>query len=76
MLGIIRDKKKSGVVKFVFWAIIAAFVGTIFLVWGQGGKIDEGQADVAAEVNGSPITSPTPPAPMPARSRSTRRPAR
>ena len=40
----------------MFWAIIAAFVGTIFLVWGKGS--DQGRADpaVAVTVNGTQIS--------------------
>jgi len=36
MLDLIRKKQKTIIVKVVFWAIIATFVGTIFLVWGKG----------------------------------------
>jgi peptidyl-prolyl cis-trans isomerase D len=38
MLDLIRKKQKSILVQVVFWTIIAAFVGTIFLVWGKGGS--------------------------------------
>lgn len=37
MLDLIRRQQKSVIIKVVFWAIIATFVGTIFLVWGKGG---------------------------------------
>ncbi len=57
MLDLIRKKQKTFLVKIVFWAIIATFVGTIFLVWGQGS--DNGAAgdpDTAATVNGTRIS--------------------
>jgi peptidyl-prolyl cis-trans isomerase D len=55
MLDLIRKKQKTVLLKFVFWAIIAAFVGTIFLVWGKGS--DQGGRDrtLAAMVNGTKI---------------------
>lgn len=55
MLGIIRQKQKSFFVQIVFWAIIATFVGTIFLVWGKGGETTANE-DYAAKVNGTPIS--------------------
>jgi len=57
MLDLIRKKQKTTLIKFVFWAIIATFVGTIFLVWGKGN--DRGSADgnsVAMTVNDTTIT--------------------
>ncbi|MFA5517598.1 MAG: SurA N-terminal domain-containing protein, partial [Desulfuromonadales bacterium] len=57
MLDLIRRKQKSILVKVVFWTIIAAFVGTIFLVWGKGA--DQGSAgdpETAATVNGTRIS--------------------
>ena len=36
MLDLIRKKQRSVLVKIVFWTIIAAFIGTIFLVWERG----------------------------------------
>jgi peptidyl-prolyl cis-trans isomerase D len=37
--------------------VIAAFIGTIFLVWGQGGRQRQAEGrDVAAWVNGQPIS--------------------
>jgi len=51
MLDLIRKKQKSIIVKVVFWAIIATFVGTIFLVWGKGSDRDQADATVAATVN-------------------------
>ena len=56
MLGIIRQKQKSFFVQIVFWAIIATFVGTIFLVWGKGDDATSSSEDFAAKVNGNPIT--------------------
>ena len=51
MLDLIRKKQKSAIVKFVFWAIIATFVGTIFLVWGKGRGKDGSDADYAVKVD-------------------------
>ncbi len=56
MLDLIRRKQKSVVVKIVFWVIIAAFVGTIFLVWGQGGRDSGADGDVAVKINGQRLT--------------------
>jgi len=55
MLDLIRKKQKSIIVKVVFWAIIATFVGTIFLVWGKGSDGDQADATVAATVNDTRI---------------------
>lgn len=55
MLGIIREKQKSFFVQIVFWAIIATFVGTIFLVWGKGEDTTSGE-DFAAKINDTPIS--------------------
>jgi peptidyl-prolyl cis-trans isomerase D len=55
MLGIIREKQKSFFVQIVFWAIIATFVGTIFLVWGKGDDTSSAE-DFAAKINGHPIS--------------------
>ena len=54
MLDLIRRKQKSLLVKVVFWTIIAAFIGTIFLVWGKGSESI--QTGVAAKINGTRIT--------------------
>ena len=51
MLDLIRKKQKSIIVKVVFWAIIATFVGTIFLVWGKGSDGDQQDTTVAVTVN-------------------------
>jgi peptidyl-prolyl cis-trans isomerase D len=55
MLDLIRKKQKTVIVKIVFWVIIAAFVGTIFLVWGKGSEGDGADNTVAATVNGDKI---------------------
>lgn len=55
MLDLIRRKQKTTIVKVVFWTIIAAFIGTIFLVWGKGTD-PQGRQTAAAEVNGEPIS--------------------
>ena len=54
MLNLIRTKQKSFIIKVVFWSIIAAFVGTIFLVWGKGSSGGGGSA-AAVTVNGQAI---------------------
>lgn len=51
MLDLIRKKQKSIIVKVVFWAIIATFVGTIFLVWGKGDEGDRQNPTVAVTIN-------------------------
>ncbi|HAD03448.1 MAG: hypothetical protein A2091_02400 [Desulfuromonadales bacterium GWD2_61_12] len=55
MLDLIRKKKKSVIIKIVFWSIIATFVGTIFLVWGKGDDAGQPTAAFAVEVNGDSI---------------------
>lgn len=55
MLGIIREKQKSIFVQIVFWAIIATFVGTIFLVWGKGDDTTATE-EFAAKINDTPIS--------------------
>jgi peptidyl-prolyl cis-trans isomerase D len=55
MLDLIRKKQKTFIVKFVFWVIIGAFIGTIFLVWGKGQEQEE-QLTVAARVNDTEIS--------------------
>ncbi|MCA1797383.1 MAG: SurA N-terminal domain-containing protein, partial [Geobacteraceae bacterium] len=55
MLDLIRKKQKTFIVQFVFWVIIAAFVGTIFLVWGKGQE-QQDQLTVAARVNDTKIS--------------------
>jgi peptidyl-prolyl cis-trans isomerase D len=56
MLDLIRKKKKSVIVKVVFWTIIAAFVGTIFLVWGKGSDQGGQGVSVAVTVNETRIS--------------------
>lgn len=58
MLDLIRKKQQSTIIKFVFWTIIAAFVGTIFLVWGKGsdGGAGGGDPTLAATVNKTKIS--------------------
>jgi len=56
MLDLIRKKQKTLLVRIVFWVIIAAFVGTIFLVWGRGSDDGGAQASIAAQVNGTEIS--------------------
>ncbi len=56
MLDLIRRKQKTGLVKLVFWAIIAAFVGTIFLVWGKGSDQGVTSNSVAATVGDTEIS--------------------
>jgi len=53
MLQILRDRASGLLVKSVLWALVIAFVGTIFLVWGYGS--DKREAPVA-QVAGTPIT--------------------
>lgn len=55
MLDLIRRKKKSVIIKVVFWSIIATFVGTIFLVWGKGSDDSQPTAAFAVEVNGDRV---------------------
>ena len=55
MLGIMRKYKESIVIKIVFVVIVLSFIGTIFLVWGKGGKgLDA--SGYAAKVNGAKIS--------------------
>ncbi|GMT41984.1 MAG: peptidylprolyl isomerase [bacterium] len=53
MLRIIRDNASGLMVKIILWGLVAAFVGTIFLVWGYG--TEPGQKP-AAKVGKSIIT--------------------
>ena len=43
MLRLLREQAKSWFIKAVLWAVVIAFVGTIFLVWGRGG--DKGRSE-------------------------------
>lgn len=58
MLDLIRKKQQTIIIKIVFWGIIAAFVGTIFLVWGKGSDGGPGGGDptIAATVNKTKIS--------------------
>lgn len=57
MLSLIRKKKESLIIKFVFTIIVLSFVGTIFLVWGQGSDgIGGGKGAYAAKVDGTRIS--------------------
>ncbi|MGA1845971.1 SurA N-terminal domain-containing protein [Deferribacter abyssi] len=47
MLRVFREKKR--LLSIFLWLVIAAFIGTIFLVWGMGGKTK--QANFAIKVN-------------------------
>ncbi|WP_305041723.1 SurA N-terminal domain-containing protein [Geoalkalibacter sp.] len=56
MLDFIRKKQKTLLVKLVFWTIIAAFVGTIFLVWGKGSDSVQDPAATALVINGEKLS--------------------
>lgn len=56
MLDLIRQKKQSVIIKFVFGIIVLSFVGTIFLVWGKGSDGSGPSGSYAAKVNGKKIT--------------------
>ena len=57
MLSIMRKQKESIIIKIVFAIIVLSFVGTIFLVWGQGSEgIGGGKGGYAAKVNGTRIS--------------------
>ncbi len=55
MLQLIRTKQKTLIVRIIFWVIIAAFVGTVFLVWGRGGETGPTGANAALHVNDTEI---------------------
>ncbi|MGA1864387.1 MAG: peptidyl-prolyl cis-trans isomerase [bacterium] len=57
MLDKVRKNVKSFGVQIVIIVVVAAFIGTIFLVWGHGGK-QERQGMVIAKVYDSEITYP------------------
>lgn len=52
MISTMRNQKK--ITTFVLWFIIAAFVGTIFFVWGIGDKVS--QQSFAVKVNNETIS--------------------
>ncbi|MBI3092163.1 MAG: SurA N-terminal domain-containing protein [Candidatus Tectomicrobia bacterium] len=55
MLTYLRKNAQSWMIKTILWALVAAFVGTIFLVWGRG--TETGKQNVVATVQGEPISS-------------------
>ena len=57
MLSLIRKQKDSIIIKVVFAIIVLSFVGTIFLVWGQGSDgLGGSKGGYAAKVNGTRIS--------------------
>ncbi len=56
MLQLIRTKQKTFIVRIIFWVIIAAFVGTVFLVWGRGGETGPTGSNAALQVNDTKIS--------------------
>ena len=56
MLDIMRKKKNSIIIKIVFVVIVLSFIGTMFLVWGEGRSGMGGSRSYAAKVDGSKIT--------------------
>ncbi len=56
MLRLIRTKQKSFIVRIVFWVIIAAFIGTVFLVWGRGGDKGPTSGNAVLQINDSSIS--------------------
>ncbi|MBI3794747.1 MAG: SurA N-terminal domain-containing protein [Nitrospinae bacterium] len=55
MLQILRDRTRGVFIRIVLWSLVAAFVGTIFLVWGLGDN--NKREKPVAKVAGIPITS-------------------
>jgi peptidyl-prolyl cis-trans isomerase D len=57
MLDIMRKKKNSIIIKIVFVVIVLSFVGTMFLVWGEGRSGMGGRSPgYAAKVDGRKIS--------------------
>lgn len=56
MLDIMRKKKNSIIIKFVFVIIVLSFIGTMFLVWGEGRSGMGGGRSYAAKVDGKKIS--------------------
>lgn len=56
MLGIIRKYKESIVIRIVFVVIVLSFIGTIFLVWGEGGSAGSRSSDYAAKIDSTKIS--------------------
>ncbi|MDY6820814.1 MAG: SurA N-terminal domain-containing protein [Deferribacterota bacterium] len=50
----ISELRKKRIVTFFLWVVIIAFVGTIFLVWGVGGR--ERSRDYAIKINDQKIS--------------------
>jgi peptidyl-prolyl cis-trans isomerase D len=57
MLDLMRKQKNSIIIKIVFVVIVLSFIGTMFLVWGEGRSGMGGGANgYAAKVDGSKIS--------------------
>jgi peptidyl-prolyl cis-trans isomerase D len=57
MLDIMRKQKNSIIIKIVFVVIVLSFIGTMFLVWGEGRSgLGKGSLGYAAKVDGRKIT--------------------
>ncbi|MDA8431082.1 MAG: SurA N-terminal domain-containing protein [Geobacteraceae bacterium] len=57
MLDLMRKKKNSIIIKIVFVVIVLSFIGTMFLVWGEGRSgLGGGRNGYAAKVDGSKIS--------------------
>lgn len=57
MLDIMRKQKDSIVIKIVFVVIVLSFIGTMFLVWGEGRSgMGGGDSAFAAKVDGQKIS--------------------
>jgi peptidyl-prolyl cis-trans isomerase D len=50
----ISDLRRKKIVTFFLWLVIISFIGTIFLVWGVGGKADK--TNYAFKINGQEIS--------------------
>jgi len=56
MLGIMRKYKQSIIIKGVFTIIVLSFVGTMFLIWGEGQEGLQG-SNYALKINGEKISN-------------------
>lgn len=56
MLDLMRKKKESFIIKFVFVVIVLSFIGTIFLVWGKGEEGIGRSAGYVAKVDRTTIS--------------------
>ncbi|MFN3476871.1 MAG: SurA N-terminal domain-containing protein, partial [Candidatus Methylomirabilales bacterium] len=54
MLKRMRDHLKA--IKLTLWLVIAAFIGTTFLVWGMRAPSDGGRGGMVATVGGEGIS--------------------